>query len=127
MNIKNFLGINPIATPIGQTGKVERQIKSESSHDRDAAGQYFQQKKQKKKEKMTPEQYEKALEILKQKAFVTEMNWLVLPFEENECKYAWIQEADGNTIRKISEFDLWELFEENTQPASKGQLLKRTA
>ena len=68
MNIKNLNGLNPIATPVGQVGKVERQIKSESSQERDAAGQYFQQK-QKQKEKMTPEQFEKAISILKEKSF----------------------------------------------------------
>ena len=126
MNIKNILGFNNVITPIGKTGKVERQIKSESSQERDAAGQYFQQK-QKKKEKMTLEQFEKALSILKEKSFIKDMNWQVVSFEENECKYAWVQDLDGNSIRRITEFDLWEVFEGPTLPESKGQLLKKTA
>ncbi len=126
MNIRNLLGFNNVTTPVGKTGKVERQIKSESSHERDAAGQYFQQK-QKKKEKMTPEQFEKALSLLKEKHFIKDMNWQVVSFEENECKYAWVQDLAGNNIRKINEFDLWEVFEEQKLPESKGQLLKKTA
>ncbi|MBC7421738.1 MAG: hypothetical protein H7328_13495 [Bdellovibrio sp.] len=126
MNIKNLNGLNPIATPIGQVGKVERQIKSESSQDRDAAGQYFQQKK-KQKEKMTEEQFEKALSILKEKAFIKEMNWQVMPVIEDGFRYAWVQDLQGASIRKISEWDLWEIFDEPATESNKGQLLKKTA
>lgn len=126
MNIKNLNGLNLIATPVGQVGKVERQIKSESSQERDAAGQYFKQKKQ-SKEKMTDEQFEKALAILKEKSFVKDMNWQVSKFEENGYRYAWVQDLEGISIRKISEHDLWEVFEEPDVEATKGQLLKKTA
>ena len=53
MNIKNFTGVNAVTTPVAQVGKVDRQIKSESSNqDRDANGQQlFDQRR--KKEKMS--------------------------------------------------------------------------
>lgn len=127
MNIKNLLGINPLAAPIGQVGKVDRQIKSESSsEDRDANGQYFNQQK-KKKEKMTAEQFEKALALLKEKAFIKDMNWKVSALVEEGHQYAWVQDLQGTSIRKISEFDLWEVFEDSSTEPSKGQLLKKTA
>ncbi len=127
MNIKNLLGINPLISPTSQVGKVDRQIKSESSsEDRDANGQYFQQK-QKKKEKMTPEQFEKALALLKEKSFIKDMNWNILAVVEDGCQYALVQDQQGAMIRQISEYDLWEIFEEPNQPSSKGQLLKKTA
>lgn len=127
MNIKNFTGVNALTTPVGQVGKVERQIKSESSNqDRDANGQQlFDQKR--KKEKMTDEQFQKALAVLREKNFVKEMNWTVTAEIENEVKYAWILSAEGETIRKIIEYDLWELFDNPKPEATKGQLLKKTA
>jgi hypothetical protein len=127
MNIKNLTGVNTLTTPVGQVGKVDRQIKSESSHDdRDANGQQlFNQKR--KKEKMTEEQFEKALALLKEKKFITEMNWTVSADVENGVKYAWIKDQEQNTIRKIIEFDLWELFSDTKVESTKGQLLKKTA
>ncbi len=126
MNIKNLSGPIPIATAAEPVGKVERQIKSESSQDRDAAGHYFQQKKQ-HKEKMTEEQFEKALAILKEKSFVKDMSWQVSKFEENGFRYAWVTDLAGASIRKISERDLWAVFEEPSLETNKGQLLKKTA
>ncbi len=127
MNIKNLTGTNALTSPVGQVGKVERQIKSESSHeDRDANGQQsFNQ--QRKKEKMTVDQFEKALQLLKEKDFVKEMNWSVEAFAENEVKYAWIKDHLNQTIRKIIEYELWELFDDPHSQSTKGQLLKKTA
>lgn len=127
MNIKNLTGTNALTSPVGQVGKVERQIKSESSHeDRDANGQQsFNQ--QRKKEKMTVDQFEKALQLLKEKDFVKEMNWSVEAFAENEVKYAWIKDHLNQTIRKIIEYELWELFDDPHSQSTNGQLLKKTA
>ncbi len=76
---------------------------------------------------MSDEQFQKALLILKEKSFVKDMNWQVSVFEENSCRYAWVQDLQGTSIRKISEYDLWELFDEPAVDATKGQLLKKTA
>lgn len=127
MNIKNLIGINTALTPTGQTGKIEKQIKSESSHeDRDANGQQLYEKK-KKKDKMTEEQFQKALSLLREKKFVKEMNWIVVSEVENGVKYAWVKDQNEVTIRKIIEFELWELFEDPQTDSTKGQLLKKTA
>lgn len=126
MNIKNFLGINHLISPMNQVGKVERQIKSESSQERDANGQQLYEKK-KNKEKMSQEQFDKALALLREKSFIKEMNWNVLACDENGIKYAWIQDQAGQSIRKIYEYDLWEIFDESQQIPSKGQLLKKSA
>ena len=128
MNIKNMIGItNPLTSPTGQTGKIEKQIKSESSHeDRDANGQQAYKRK-KKKEKMTEEQFQKALSLLREKKFVKEMNWIVVSEIMNDVKYAWVKDQNDQTIRKIIEFELWELFEDPKPDSTKGQLLKKTA
>lgn len=126
MNIKNLLG-NSMAVPsVASLAKTERPIKMDSSHDRDPGGQQYSQQ-QKQKEKMTQDQFDKALEILRQKSFIKDMNWLVLAITENEIKYALVQDQSGHTIRKIVEFELWEIFDDLKSAEKKGQLLRKTA
>ncbi|MFZ3228568.1 MAG: hypothetical protein WA160_00060 [Pseudobdellovibrio sp.] len=128
MNIKNLLGINAIGVPsVGKASAVTKPIRSENTQDRDANGQEAYTKQQKKKEKMTDEQFAKALGILKEKPFIKDMNWIVLAHEENGLKYAWVQDLAGATIRKISELDLWEVFDNSHDIPNKGQLLKKVA
>lgn len=126
MNIKNLLGLNSNITPVAKSATAARPIKSEASQERDANGQEFYQKQQ-KKEKMNAEQFAKAFSILKDKSFMKDMDWVATVHEEDGLKYAWVKDQSGTTIRKIAEFDLWELFDSSLQIPNKGQLLKRTA
>ena len=126
MNIKNLIGNLTQVTAPTAAAKTERLIKLDNTGDRDANGQQFYQK-ERKKEKMTDEQFHKAVSMLREKHFVKDMHWTVLASEENGLKYAWVQDNQGQTIRKISEFDLWEVFEESKTEDTKGQLLKKTA
>lgn len=125
MNIK---GLNSLAIPVVPR-KDEKQIKSDgSTHDRDAQGQYFHQKKEKKKDKMTDEQFDSALALLNKKGFMTEMSWTAKKIENEEIKFAQVTSATGEVIRTISEFDMWDVFsDESSGDSKKGQLLKRTA
>lgn len=125
MNVKNLLGSQTSITSINKVEKADRQLKTDSTADRDANGQQ-QFQREKRKEKMTQEQFEKAIALLREKSFIKDMSWVVLASSENELKFAWVQDSGGQTIRKISEYDLWDIFEE--APAeTKGQLLKKTA
>jgi hypothetical protein len=127
MNVKNFTGVNAITTPVGQVGKVDRQIKSENTNqDRDANGQQLYNQNR-KKEKMTDEQFEKALGLLRGKKFIDDMNWVVTAESDNGVKYACVKDLTGTVIRKIIEYDLWELFDDPKTESTKGQLLKKTA
>lgn len=126
MNIKNLIGNSAPITPAQSVAKVDRQIKTDNTADRDANGQQFYQR-EKKKEKMTQEQFDKAIAMLKEKHFIKDMHWSVMPVNEGAIKYAWVQDQAGNTIRKIIEFDLWEVFDEISTEETKGQLLKKTA
>jgi hypothetical protein len=106
---------------------VNRPIKSENANeDKDANGQQSFSRQQ-KKEKMTPEQFAKALELLKEKSFVKDMNWIVLSLEEEGVKYAMVQDQAGLLIRKIAEYDLWEVFDSSHDIPNKGQLLRKVA
>lgn len=128
MNIKNLLGINAVGVPAtGKTSSVNKPIKSENTQDRDANGQQAYSRQQKKKEQMTEEQFAKAIAILKEKSFVKEMNWVVLPVHENGLKFALVQDQQGKLIRKISELDLWEVFDDSQDVPNKGHLLKKIA
>lgn len=105
----------------------EKTIKSESTHDRDANGQ-AQYQKNKKKEKMTREQAEKAIVLLNAKPFMTDMKWVAVLIDDNGFYYAEVKDQQENVIRKIAEFDLWDVFEAaTTENSQKGNLLKRTA
>ena len=126
MNIKNLLGLNTASTPVTRSATADRPIKSEASHERDANGQEFYSKQQ-KKEKMSAEQFKKALELLRLKPFMKEMNWVVVSHLEDGLQFAWVQDQSGKTIRKIAEYDLWEIFDTTAQIPNKGQLLKKTA
>lgn len=129
MNIRNLLGLNNIMSGVSATNsiqKADRQIKSDNTNDRDANGQMLYQK-QKKKEKMTPEQFEKALALLNQKSFMKDMNWMAIEFLENEVRYAEVRDSNGEVIRRLSEYDMWELFDDVSVDQNKGNLLKRTA
>lgn len=126
MNIRNMLGNAATVSPATSAAKVERPIKADSSHDRDPQSQQYSQQ-EKQKEKMTAEQFEKAIAILRKKDFIKDMSWLVFAHVENNVKYAWVKDSYGETIRKIIEYDLWEIFNDSSVEETKGQLLKKTA
>lgn len=126
MNIRNMLGNTAPVAPATSAANVERPIKTDSSHDRDPQGQQYSQQ-EKQKEKMTQEQFDKAVAILREKNFIKDMNWQVSTLTENDVKYAWVQDIHGESIRKIIEYDLWEIFNDVSTEETKGQLLKKTA
>jgi len=129
MNIKGLINSNLISNGIKPSDNIkikDRPIKSDHTEDRDANGQalYF---KNKKKQRMTKEQFEKALAILNQKPFMTDMKWRAFGIVENDFFYAEVKSEDGVLIRRMSEFDMWELFEEPAVDENKGQLLRKSA
>ena len=126
MNIKSLIGNLAPVTTATAASKVERQIKTDNATDRDANGQQFYGK-ERKKEKMTDEQFEKAVELLREKHFIKDMHWNVLASEDNGVKFACVQDHLGKIIRRISEYDLWEVFDDVRSEETKGQLLKKTA
>jgi hypothetical protein len=116
MNIKGLVNSNLISEGLKSTKDVsqkERPIKSDNTEDRDANGQEFYSKN--------------ALAILNQKPFMLEMKWLAHEVCENDFYFADVKSADGTVIRRMSEFDLWEMFEETPVDTNKGQLLKKSA
>lgn len=129
MNIKGLIGANQINNgPSAADGvqKKERVIKSENTEERDGNGQELYSKQQKKK-KMSKEQFQTALEILNKKTFMTDMKWTAYEVQEGNFLFAEVRSESGEVIRRMSEFDLWEVFEDHSVDENKGQLLKKTA
>lgn len=132
MNIKNLLGLNsiPKTERVATSGltQVDRSIKSENTQDRDANGQQFYDKQKKRRQRMTPEQFQRAIAILNEKPWLQEMSWKAFEITEDDLLYAEVRDVNSSVIRRISEYDMWELFEE-VRPGEekKGQLLKKTA
>ncbi len=129
MNIKGMVNLNNILTGPSTSDaiqKKERTIKSDNAQERDANGQEFYSK-QKKKIKMSKEQFDKALTLLNEKSFMKEMNWIAFASIEGDFFYAEVKSTTGEVIRRMSEFDLWEVFDNPDVNNHKGQLLKRTA
>lgn len=131
MNIRGLTQIPSVTEqPVNAVDKVTAatsQIKSDTAHDRDANGQQFYQRQQKKKEKMSQEVFAKAIAALKEKSFIKDMNWTVSAGDENGIKYAYIHDAEGQLIRRIMEGDLWEVFDEPQSAQGRGQLLNKSA
>lgn len=129
----NIRGLAPTTAIDNNKGAVERiaetsmQLKPDVTSDRDANGQQFYQKQQKRKEPMTEEAFESAMKALREKDFVKEMNWVIVALEEGGLKYALVQDQAGKLIRKISEFDLWEVFDGAQTEPQRGNLLNKAA
>ena len=129
MNIKGLINPNLISNgvkPSDGIQKNERVIKSDNTNERDANGQEFYSKN-KKKQRMTKEQFDRALALLNQKNFMVEMKWRAYEVIENDFFYAEVKSEDGTVIRRMSEFDMWEMFEDKSVDETKGQLLKKSA
>lgn len=118
-----------ITTPIrngeGGPAKVDKAIKSDSTHDRDANGQQFAGGQQKEHGPMSEEQLKKAMEYLENLPSVKDSKWTIHSVVEDEKRYVLVKDNLGTLIRKIPESELWTLpFDKDVRT---GQLLKRAA
>ncbi|MFN8791766.1 MAG: hypothetical protein ACK5Y2_09975 [Bdellovibrionales bacterium] len=128
MNVKGLLG-NMITTPIrnNESGppKVDRSVKSDVTHDRDANGQQFTGEDRRRHESMSEEQLKKAMEYLQNLPSVKESKWSIETILENEKRYVLVKDNLGTLIRRIPESELWTLpFDKDVRT---GQLLKKSA
>ncbi len=124
MNIKSLIGNIP-TMPVRPADKVDRAIKSDVAHDRDANGQQLFDDQKKQQEPMSEEQIEKCLEHLRNLPAVKENNWIIEFSTIESRKFILVKDSSGHTIRKFPEAELWTMPTDLTDP--KGQLLKKTA
>jgi len=127
MDIKNAL--NAVLPPsLRPRDKVERNIKSASTADRDGNGQepYGGQGQQKQHGPMSEEELKKALAHLRALPVVKEHGLTVELTEQNGKKFVLIKEPGGKVVRRIHEAELWTL-QTMAGTEKKGQLLRKTA
>lgn len=129
MNIKGLFG-QMITTPIRNgdgtsISKAEKTIKADEGHERDANGQQAFSDNQRQKEPMSDEQFEQAIELMKNLPSVKEHNWKIEKRIENEKRFLVVLDNLNNVVRRIPESELWSLpFDKD---ARTGQLLKKSA
>ena len=124
MNIKSVIP-NNLISPVKTLDKVDRMIKSDSTHDRDANGQQAYDHNQKQHEPMTEEQLKEAMEHLKNLPFVKEHKWQIQLVVEDEKRFVLVKDNLGEVIRRFPEIDLWTLPVDLED--RRGQLLKKSA
>lgn len=125
MNIKGLTNIQ--TNELKNSLKLERTIKSDSSHERDANGQQnYQEDKREHREKMSDTEFENAIEYLQKLPSFTEHRWTVsVIVDESKNRFLQVKDNLGNLIRTIPEYELWTLpYDQSDQ---KGQLLKKSA
>ncbi len=122
MNIKGLLGAN-ISPQVKTVDRVDRTIKSDSSHDREANGQQTFDDRNKKQAPMTEEQVKKIEAHMRDLPVVKEHHWTIVAHFEEDKKFILIKDNLGNLIRKIPEAELWSLELDDQLP--RGHLLKK--
>lgn len=128
MDIKNAL--NAVIPPqLRAKEGVERPIKMGNTNDRDANGQQTFQEREQHREPMTEEQFQEALQALKNLPAVKEHNLTVEPIEVDGRRMVLLKEPDGKVLRRIPEAELWTLpdMKSSDPNTKKGQLLRKTA
>ena len=107
---------------------VDTAIKMSNTTDRDGNGQQQFQRQDQKKDPMTEEQLEKALDVLKSYPAVKEHGLTVELILHEGRNIVLLKEPDGKIIRRITEAELWTLPDlKDWETSKKGQLLRKTA
>lgn len=127
MDIKRLLNLN-LFTPVKAQSRVNQVNQNDKSQDRDANGQeqYQQQPKEENRE-MSEAEFNEAVEAFKQLPAVIEHNWKITTAIENSKKVLILKDNLGNLIRKIPDYDLWDIKKSSSHTNIKGTLLKKTA
>lgn len=124
----NIRGLAPqITSPLQEArpvSRVERTIKSDESHDRDANGQQQFEQKDQQHRPMSEEQLKEAVSALEALPAFKEHKWTVEVVIENGAKFVLVKDNLGSVIRMIPELELWTLPMDSF---SKGQIFSKSA
>lgn len=124
MNIKGLFNNILPSTEVRMIDRTGRAIQSDSTHDRDANGQEFYQEQQQKREPMTEEQLNSAMDHLRGLPATKEHKWTIELEDEGHGRFVLVKDNLGAIIRRIPEVELWTLPSDNSP---RGQLFKRSA
>lgn len=124
MDIRGFAKIfNPLA--IQGPERVEKGIKSDTTHDREGNGQMPSGNDSEHREPMSEDQFEQAIEHLKKHQVFKDNNLEILVQKVESKRFVIIREPNGKVLRRIPESELWSL--QAIKDNEKGQLLSKTA
>ncbi len=115
--------IDPLLTTNRE--RVERSINSEKSSDREGNGQSAFGGNEQQHPPMTEEQFQQALEHLRNLPVVKDHQLEVVTEIREEKRVIILKEPSGKVIRRIMENELWSL--QGVKDTEKGQLLRRSA
>lgn len=111
--------------PIQPRERVERSISSERTLDREGNGQAAYGDGGEKHPPMSEEQFQRALQHLRDLSVVKENNLEVVEQSSDGRRVVIIRETNGKIIRRIYEAELWTL--QAVKDHDKGQLLSKAA
>ena len=121
MNVKTVGTSNILSIDAGKKTTGPKDMKSEaSSKDRDANARNDGQNEEGKKH-LSDEEFQQALEYIKNLQSVTENNWKVEFEFIDTLRVVYIKDLLDKVIRRIPEPELWSLLKEKPEP-DKGQL-----
>ncbi|MFN7824290.1 MAG: hypothetical protein ACK5P6_02910 [Pseudobdellovibrionaceae bacterium] len=127
MDIKNALNaVLPIQ--VRSKDPTEKTLKMGNTTDRDGHGQQqWSNQKEQEHPPMSEEQFQKALQFLRELPAVKDHH-LEVSFELKDGKrVVYLKEPDGKLLRRILEAELWTLQIMKDPDSKKGQLLSKTA
>lgn len=115
--------IDPL--PVINRERVERSLSSEKTSDREGNGQASYDGNEKQHPPMTEEQFQQALEHLRNLPAVKDNQLEVIAEMRDEKRVVILKEPSGKVLRRIMENELWTL--QVVKDSDKGQLLRRSA
>lgn len=115
--------IDPL--PVINRERVERSISSEKASDREGNGQASYDGNEKQHPPMTEEQFQQAIEHLRNLPAVKDNHLEVIAEVREDKRIVILREPNGKVIRRIRENELWTL--QAVKDSDKGQLLSRSA
>lgn len=110
--VQNFISRNLTSSPVRQ-----KEVKSESSSDRDADGR---RGKEEKRRTLTPEEEIQLIDSLKELSGVKNNNLSVEISQENSAKVLLIKTLEGKVVRRIPQSEFYFLLKNQNQSSTKS-------
>lgn len=93
-------------------------VRTQDSGDRDANGQR-QQPEPENKRHLNQEEFDQALESLKQNSAIVAHNLQLRVETQGDHRVIFVEDLQGQVIRRLSEADLWIVTRSNDRPTGK--------
>lgn len=121
MNIRSLSNLNQILAP-EKVHEMQNRVKSHDTTERDADGRAPNEQKPRA---VTTEELEKILKNLREHPGVKANNLTVELVQENLIQVIFIKDAQGNTVRRVTEDQFYHLLESLDQ--ANGRIFNKAA